>query len=353
MSEDIILKGDTIGKWLFPEGPNSDIVLSSRVRLARNIKGIPFLTRAERKDQEKVLAMTKEALAEKGLLKEGYFRREKELPPLKLRFLKERHLIPFDFTNSHLERGIYIKRDETESILVNEEDHLRFQGLSSGMDLFSAYEKAERLDNLLSEFLPYAFSPKLGFLTICPTNVGTGMRASFLIHLPGLVITQEMEKVLRSLLEMGLTVRGIYGEGTETKGNLFQISNQITLGLSEEEILEKVTKIGKQILDYEIKAREFLLKKTRLAIEDKIFRSYAILKNARLLTSDEATNLLLLVRLGVTLNLIKDVDLKKINTLLILTRPANLQIYYNQEMNEKERDEKRAALVRLYLGNEQ
>ncbi|MEO0098219.1 MAG: protein arginine kinase [candidate division WOR-3 bacterium] len=353
MSKEIIPEGNPIGKWLLPEGPRSEIVISSRIRLARNIKGIPFLTRAEKREKEKVLEMVKEALEKKGLLKEGHFLREKELSPLKLNFLKERHLIPSDFAHSRLERGIYVKSDETESILVNEEDHLRLQSLTSGMDLYTAYQKIEKLDNLLAEVIPFAFSPELGFLTACPTNVGTGMRASFFIHLPGLVITKEMEKVLRSLLELGFTVRGIYGEGTETKGNLFQISNQITLGLSEEEILEKVTKIGEQILDYEMKAREFLLKNFRAALEDKIFRSYAILKNSRLLNSEEATNLLLLVRLGINLNLIKDVDLKKINTLLILTRPANLQIYYNQEMDEKERDEKRAALVRLYLGNGQ
>uniref|UniRef100_A0A7C3URK3 Protein-arginine kinase n=1 Tax=candidate division WOR-3 bacterium TaxID=2052148 RepID=A0A7C3URK3_UNCW3 len=351
MGKNILPEGNTVGKWFLPEGPNSDIVLSSRIRLARNLAGIPFLPRAEPKDQEKVLEMVKEALNEQRFLEEGYFLTENELSPLKLEFLKERHLIPLDFVRSERKRGIYIKRDETESILINEEDHLRLQSLTSGMDLFSAYEKIENLDNTLSEELPYAFTPEFGYLTTCPTNVGTGLRASLFLHLPGLVITKEIEKVLRSLLEMGLVARGIYGEGSETKGNLFQVSNQITLGLSEEEILEKVTKVGEQIVEYEKKAREFLMRDFRLAIEDKIARAYAILKNARLLNSEEATNLLLLVRLGINLNLIKEVDLKTINILLILIRPANLQIYYNQEMEERERDEKRASLVRSVLSN--
>ncbi len=341
-----------VGKWLLAEGPHSDIVISSRIRLARNIKGINFLTRATRLEQERVLNLVREALEERGFLKDGRFLERQELTPLKLEFLLERHLISFDFIISRLHRGLYLNRDETLSTLINEEDHLRLQALASGLNLFTAYEQIEGLDDALGQSLSYAYERDLGFLTACPTNVGTGMRASFFIHLPGLVFTKEIEKLLRSLLEMGLIARGIYGEGTETKGNLFQISNQITLGLSETEILEKVTKIGEEVLSYEKRARETLMKRLRQTIEDKIFRSYAILKNARLLTSEEAINILLMVRLGINLGMIKDITLSQINTLLILTKPANLQIYYNQEMTPQERDEKRADLVRSFLKGE-
>ncbi len=343
------MKKEYLGEWLLPGGPHSDIILSSRIRLARNIKTFPFLTRSTREIQEKIREMVREVLTENGLLKKGSFFTNEELSPLKLQFLLERHLIPLDFLGSRMHRGLYVSKDETLSILINEEDHLRLQVLTSGLNFFPAYEKIEKLDNRLAEKLPYAFSSELGFLTACPTNVGTGMRASFFIHLPGLVITKEIEKILRSLLAMGLVARGIYGEGSETKGNLFQISNQITLGLTETEILEKVTKVGEEILNYERRAQEFLLKNLRLSVEDKIYRAYATLKNARLLTSEETINLLLMVRFGIVAELIKDVDLKTINTLLILTKPANLQIYYNKEMSPKERDEKRAELVRSFL----
>ncbi len=349
MNKGFSLRGEKVGEWLLPQGPHSDIIISSRIRLARNIKDVPFLTRASRDDQERVLNLVAEALEEKGFLKKGQFQKGKELSPLLLAFLSERHLVPLNFGERKIEKGVYVSEGETESILVNEEDHLRLQTLTSGLDLFSGYEKINKMDDALACVIPYAFSPEFGFLTACPTNVGTGMRASILIHLPGLVITKEMGKILRSLITMGLTVRGTYGEGSETKGNLFQISNQITLGLSETEILEKVRKVAEEILDYELKAREFLMKNLRPVIEDKIFRAYAVLKFARLLTSNEATNLLLLVRFGINLGLIKDISLATINTLLILTRPANLQIYFQKEMTEKERDEYRAQFVQTYL----
>jgi protein arginine kinase len=207
----------------------------------------------------------------------------------------------------------------------------------------------QTFDDALGGELGYAFSEQLGFLTACPTNVGTGLRASVLIHLPGLVLSREIEKILRGALQVGLAVRGLFGEGTETKGNLFQISNQVTLGKSEEEIVEGVARTTQDIIGYERKMRDYLLEKLKPEIEDKVFRADAVLRSARLLTSAEATNLLGVLRLGVTTGLLPKPDLRTLNELLILCRPSNLQVYFDQEMPSQERDARRAELVRARL----
>ncbi|MEO0074423.1 MAG: ATP--guanido phosphotransferase, partial [candidate division WOR-3 bacterium] len=209
--------------------------------------------------------------------------------------------------------------------------------------------KAAEMDERFEHEVAYAFSSDFGFLTACPTNVGTGMRASVLVHLPALVVTREIEKVLRGVLHIGLAVRGLYGEGTETKGSLFQISNQRTLGLSEFEVLESVTGICQQVIDYERKAREYLMRNLRVEVEDKVYRAMGLLKGARILTSEEATNLLALVRFGVVLGLINEVTLAEVGRLMLLVRPANLQAVLGENLMPAERDERRATLLRQRL----
>jgi protein arginine kinase len=233
--------------------------------------------------------------------------------------------------------------------MVNEEDHLRFQVLASGLSFPDAFAAAVALDDRLEALVQYACSPEFGFLTACPTNVGTGMRASVLVHLPALVLTREIEKVLRGALHIGLAVRGLYGEGTETRGNLFQISNQKSIGQTEAEIIETITDICRQVIDYERKAREYLMENLRNELEDKVFRSFALLKGARILTSDEAINLIATMRLGVALGIVNEIDLAGVSRLLILVRPANLQTMLGETMDAARRDERRAAFVRETL----
>lgn len=343
---------EDMGEWLDSKGESSDIVLSSRIRLARNIKGFPFEIKMEKKSQEELLEVVKKAVEKTDLLKESDYLDATRLDPIRAQALLERHLVSPDFLSAQHPRGVFLSKDQTISLMINEEDHLRFSVFASGLGFDTAYEKINRLDDELNNYLNYAFSPKLGYLTACPTNVGTGLRTSVLIHLPGLVLTKEIEKVLKGVMQIGLSVRGIYGEGTETKGHFFQIANQATLGSSEEEIVEELKKMVSQLVDLEKRARAFFIKNARVELEDKIYRSYAILKNARVITSDEVINLTSAVRIGIGLGIIKGVSLKTLNGILILSQPANLQLYYKRVMKPQERDIKRAELVREGLDHE-
>lgn len=338
-----------VAKWLTSQGPESDVVISNRIRLARNLKGFPFEIKTTKTDQEKILGMVSYALEELNLLKTGKFLTSQELTPLILQSLLERHLVSPDFIVSKQQHAVFINNDETISLMINEEDHIRYQVLSSGLDFELSFYTINDFDEQLERELEFVYSKDLGFLTACPSNIGTGMRASVLIHLPGLVLTKEIDKVLRGVLQIGLTVRGLYGEGTETKGNFFQISNQQSLGRAESEIIEIIEKAVKQIINYERRARDYLLNNARIEIEDKVLRALAILKNARIITSEETMKLLAVLRMGIALGVVTDISLRTINELLILTRPANLQIYYNKEMAAEERDEKRATLLRERL----
>ncbi len=337
------------GSWLSPQGESVEIILSSRIRLARNLKNLSFERKADSATQEKTVALVRRALENDDIQTDGVFIETKDLSPLAIQFLLERHLISPDFISPKRTQGLFLSHDQALSIMVNEEDHLRFQVLAAGLAFETAYPRINNLDRLLDRQLDYAFDPELGFLTACPTNVGTGMRASVLIHLPALVLTREIEKVLRGVIQVGYSVRGLYGEGTETKGHFFQLSNQITLGLSEPEIVEGLEKIARELVVLERRARDFLLKNTRLEIEDKVFRALAILKNARVLSSEEIINLTSAVRLGIGLGFVTEVGLKTINEILILAQPANLQVLYDKEMEPIERDEKRAEFIRTRL----
>ena len=300
----------------------------------------------------RVVCVTRDALTRSGCLNRGSLLGNDELSESRTRLLLERHLVSLDFVESKQLRAFYVTKDETLSLMVNEEDHLRFQALVSGLDFPTAYESVSVFDDELEGELAYAFSPKYGFLTACPTNLGTGMRASVLAHLPALVLTKEIEKVLRGAVHIGLMVRGLYGEGSQTKGNLFQISNQRTLGQSESEIIETVIDIARQVIEYERKAREYLVKNFRVETEDKTFRSLALLRSARILSSDEAINLLATVRLGVALGSINEVSLEQVSRLLVLVRPANLQALLGEDLGPSQRDERRATFVRESLVHE-
>jgi len=336
-------------KWLEATGPFSEIVLSSRVRLARNLSGYAFVHRAKVKDLKDVIAKVRSSTEENPHLRDGFFVDVKRLLPLDLRFLVERHLISLEMASDGQSRGLIVGGGEYLSVMINEEDHLRIQSFASGLQLERCYDTASDLDDALESRLDYAFSAKWGFLTACPTNTGTGMRASILIHLPALVLTKDIDKVLRGVNQVGLAVRGFYGEGSEVKGNFFQVSNQTTLGKSEEDMVAGLNKVAKQIIEYERNAREILVQSARLEAEDKIWRAYGILTNARMLTSDELINLCSAVRLGVGLGVIRAVSAKDLNELLILTQPAHLQKMFDGDMESPERDVKRAEYVRSKL----
>ena len=341
--------GGAVGKWLAATGPEADVVLSTRVRLARNLADVPFTHRAVPRDHERTIEAVRWALTDTGYLENGKFLENEQLAEPQGQYFIERHLASPDFVASKAKRGLYVSNDEATSLMVNEEDHLRFQVMASGLDFPEAFTAAAALDEKLEGQLVYAFSPEFGFLTACPTNLGTGMRASVLVHLPALVITREIEKVLRGAIHIGLAVRGLYGEGTETKGNFFQISNQKTVGQTEWEIIETISDISRQVILYERKAREYLMKKLRVEVEDKVFRSFGLLRGARVLSSDEAINLIASLRLGVALGIVNEINLEQVTRLLILVRPANLQVMLGESLSAAERDERRATFVRETL----
>lgn len=332
--------------WLSGKGPDAEVVLSSRVRLARNLTRYPFVHRAKTEQLRRIGTTVKNSLRKIGYLEQASLLELHSLLPLDRFFLAERHLISHDLIQHTRERILILNENENVTIIVNEEDHLRLQAFTSGLDLYEAYRLIDQVDSELEAELDYAFSDSFGYLTACPTNVGTGMRASVLLHLPALALTKEIDKILRAVSQLGISVRGLYGEGTEVKGNFFQISNQITLGKREEDILAELEKMVRDIITYEHGARETLLRDARAFIEDKIFRAYGIIKNARILTSDEIISLFSAVRLGIGLGLVDSVDISTLNELLVFTQPAHLQRLFGKEMKPDERDIARANYVR-------
>jgi protein arginine kinase len=336
-------------RWLDGTGEESGLVVSSRIRLARNLRQVRFASRAREEDRERVVEAVKGAARSCPRLSDVAFMEAGRLSEVDRQLLVERHLISPALAGGEGRRGVLVNGDETVSIMVNEEDHLRLQAILSGFQPIRAYALASEIDRDLAGTLRYAYSSRWGYLTACPTNVGTGLRASALIHLPGLVLTQDMEKVLRGITQMGFAVRGFYGEGTDVVGNLFQISNQITLGKREEQIVEDLEKVTRQIISFEQDARQTLLKEARPQIEDKIWRACGILENARVLTSQEFMNLSSAARLGHSLGVIPGPDVRALNELMVRTQPSHIQRSAGKALEPAERDILRAEIVRKWL----
>jgi protein arginine kinase len=336
--------------WLDGTGAHPEIVLSTRIRLARNLRSSPFTHRAREDELKTVLGSVERAAARSSAFGGGTFLPMHELGEMERTLLVERHLVSHELSDSARPRGLFVAPGERLSIMVNEEDHIRLQSLVSGLMLGEAWSLADQADDELDGSLEYAYHDEWGYLTACPTNAGTGLRASVLIHLPALVLTKQIEKVLKGIMQMGLAVRGFYGEGTEVMGNLFQISNQTTLGLSEKETLESLERVTRQILAAEERARETLLKDARIQTEDKVYRAYGSLRYGRTMTSQEVVNLCSAVRLGVALGLPGLPKLRVLNELLVVTQPAHLQRRAGRTMETAERNVKRAEFVREYLG---
>ncbi len=343
--------------WLDASGDHSDVVLSTRVRLARNLQGHAFGPRARVNDREAVLEQTKRAADKVGLLKGSTLLELLELDHRSRRILLERRLASRELLGDvkagpARATGVLLASEDPLSVMINEEDHLRIQGLVSGLRLKNAWNLADRLDEELGQELPFAYHHEFGFLTSCPTNVGSGMRASVLVHLPGLVLTKEIGKVLQGLGQVGLTFRGLYGEGSEVVGNFFQISNQTTLGKSEEDLVEHLDKMARQVIQYETHARQVLLRDAPQVTEDKIWRAYGLLRYARSLSFEELMNLLSGIRLGVGLKLLPELRVYTLNKLMIFTQTAHLEQAAGRDLPPSECDAHRAAYVRRILGTE-
>ncbi|HDL02508.1 MAG TPA: protein arginine kinase [candidate division Zixibacteria bacterium] len=332
--------------WLSGKGDENMVVLSSRVRLARNLAGCIYPSAADAATREKVVGYFESMANRSDLFARGKLLRGNDMTPLDRDFLVERHLMSPGFMKDDNSRALFISDDEQVSIMINEEDHLRIQAMSPGLNPDSPHEIAGKFDNAIGKHLEFDYDSDFGYLTACPTNVGTGLRASVLIHLPGLVITKDIDRVISKITKMGVVVRGFYGEGSDVLGNLFQVSNQNTLGVSEKETLQLIASVTRSIIAEEDHARERLMREASEQIIDKIWRAYGILKHARVLTSEEVMNLLSAVRLGVAMKVIDCVDIPKINEILLLSQPAHLQKYYKEEMTPDRRDFIRAEMVR-------
>ncbi len=336
------------GAWL-GSGDSPDIVVSSRVRLARNLADTPFPGWAEPEVRNRVRDRLFPLLQHIPSLDPAETFAMEDLDKLDKQILFERHLI----SREHLERveggGLVVRADETVAIMVNEEDHLRLQSLRAGLDLRTAWEAVDAVDSALDREVEFAYSPRLGYLTACPSNVGTGMRASVMLHVPGLVLMEEMSPIVKGLGKIGLAVRGLWGEGTEATGSMFQISNQITLGEREADIIQNLDQIVQELVKHEQNARARLMEQKRVLVEDHVGRSLGILTHAHILTSREALENLSGLRLGIDLGIVKGIEWSTICDLLMLTQPGHLQKTEGRKLKPGERDEARAGLMRKRL----
>ncbi len=340
-----------MSRWMKDGGPDDDIILTSRIRIARNLQDMPFPILQTDVHADEVIHAVQNALNSPEVRRLGDFEfaRCSDMSTLDRYVLVEKHLMSKDLAEQVRHGALALRKDEVMSIMVNEEDHLRIQVIMPGFRLNEAWQLANAMDDALEGQLPYAFDDRLGYLTACPTNVGTGIRASVMMHLPGLVISGNISRMLSAVSQVGLTVRGLYGEGSDAAGNIFQVSNQVTLGETEEEIIGNLSSVVNQLIDNERAARRLLLQQNRDALEDRICRSFGILAYARRMDSKETLQRLSDVRLGIDLGIIKGVSSGILKELMVMTQPAFLQKYFGQELSPEERDIRRAALVRERL----
>lgn len=324
----------------------SPVVLSTRVRLARNLIGLPFPERANLAQRSAALTTCTDQLSGLPQMKKGAFFEISELSDLEKQVLVERHLISRELCEAASGAGVFINKDQTCSVMINEEDHLRIQFLKTGFNLRSVWKQIDRFDSSLEDGLDFAFSDEFGFLTACPTNLGTALRASVMMHLPGLVISDHMEKVIRAVNQLGITVRGLYGEGSDATGHVFQISNQQTLGESEAAIMSRLGNVLKSIIDHEINARFKYLEENRARLLDQIGRAFGVLQNAHVLNSNEALNLLSLMRLAVDFDMLPEANRSDIDRLFIECQPGHIQHATGEGIEPTARDLCRADKLR-------
>jgi protein arginine kinase len=329
------------------------IVLTSRIRLARNISGIPFPHMLSLNRSEEVIDEIYSSIIDNEVNLENSFKLIKlnKINPLQRLSLVEKHLISKEHANNYEIAGVLLNDSNNISIMINEEDHIRLQVMENNFNLKEIYETAIKIDDVIEAKLNYAFDSKLGYLTSCPTNLGTGIRASVMVHLPALTLVKNINNIIETVNQVGMTIRGFYGEDSNAMGNIYQISNQITLGLSEYEIINNIVGVTKKIIDNERTARNLIMKKQALELEDDIYRSLGMLRYTRLITTSECLNLLSKVRMGVELGIINDIDIKKLDMLFVNVQPATIQLENGQELDDRGRDIARAKIVRETLSN--
>ena len=333
--------------WYLQNGKDSDVVISSRVRLARNLDKIPFKTRASKEDMQKVLNKIEEITPSLGYgLK---FLKLKDIDDITKLTLIEKHVISPDFAIDKEEIGaILINEEENICIMINEEDHLRLQVFSSGMDLENLKNLIVEIDEKIDGLLDYAFSEQYGYLTACPTNVGTGMRASVMVHLPALTLTGNITKVLNVVNGFGMNIRGIYGEGTQSQGDIYQISNNQSLGITENEIIKNLKTITEKVIEQERLARKYLAK-NQIELEDRVYRAYGTLAFSKKLTSEECRNLMSIIKLGTDLGIIKELNDSKVSKINLYTQVGNLQKNLGKNLDAYERDIKRSEVIKQII----
>lgn len=337
----------SLSSWMTGGGPNNSVAISSRVRLARNFADYPFPGKATPSQLEEVEQKIRRWWNSGSLKTLGptNYISIKDLPVNERLALADKHLISPQLAGQNI-GGCIINEDESISVMINEEDHLRIQSLLPGSQPKAAWELASKVDDLFDSGFGYAWSSHTGYLTCCPTNVGTGLRASVMLHLPGLAYSQQLALVLGAISKVGIVVRGMFGEGSEAQGNIYQISNQITLGQKEEDIIEALTRVTDQVIRQETEAREKLVRADSLALKDKVWRAYGILANARVVTSSEAMEYASLLRLGIDLDILSGLKPVILQELLVFAQPGYLQQIFNEDLSPRERDVKRADLIR-------
>lgn len=341
-----------MNNWITAITNNEDIVLSSRIRVARNLKSAPFPHKLDEDKAKKVVKEVEDAFFVSSHTKDKFNTIHLwDIEDIEANSYLEKHLISPNLVNTKSKSAFILSEDETMSLMINEEDHIRLQCITGGFNIREAYEVANKIDDMMEENLDFAFDEKLGYITACPTNLGTGLRASAMIHLPALTMNGEVNGAFKALSQVGMTMRGLYGEGSTGEGNIYQVSNQITLGVKEEDILNNLEAVVAQLISQENRAREQILARYKYELEDKIYRSLGILKNAIILNSKEALDLISNVRMGVEMDIIKDISKNMLNELLIETQPATLNVKLGKQLSQKERDIERASLMRKYFNN--
>lgn len=335
--------------WMLGKGGDNSVVLTSRIRLARNLVDEPFPGWAKKSQRRGIFGKLRASVEALPVMKDGFSQELGALEAMRKQVLVERHLISRELAARSEAAGVVIDRRQNFSFLLNEEDHLRMQAIRTGLALEAAFKALDKLDDQLAERLDFAFDSKFGYLTACPTNLGTGLRASVMLHLPGLVLSDLAGKVLRGVAQLGLAVRGIYGEGSESLGNLFQISNQSTLGESEETIIRRLERVASDIAGHERNARDKLLEETPHMVMDRVGRAYGVLRHAWMLESKEALQHISMLRLGGDLGLLEDGTVAVCDALLLEIQPAHLQFLAGTGLNPEERDAIRAEIIRSRL----
>ncbi len=340
-----------MNKWYNKTGPQGDVVISTRIRFARNLNSFPFPCKLSEKQKVEVINLVKNVISEDEIEKELKYVDLRSLSKVDRVSLVERHITSPNFVEETYGRGLFLSDDESVSVMINEEDHIRLQVIKPGLNFEDSYSIADKLDDTLDKKLSFAFDDNLGYLTQCPTNLGTGMRASVMLHLPALRESGVMEKISSNLSKLGLVLRGIYGEGTEPKADFYQLSNQVTLGLSEKASIKNLEDVTMQLISQERNARGEMIK--HIEFIDLIHRSYGVLKNARLLSNNEFMKLISNVRLGAAAGEIKDLSLESIDSLIIKVQPAMLSLEEKKDLTANQREQLRAEIIRNALNKEQ